>query len=192
MSEAIRMLDDPERVRRHDPARLFSEMSLPDGAVIVDLGCGTGFFSLPARSAAGSGGVVFAVDSNQSMLNVVREKISQGRIQNLYPILSDVHRVPLPDHIADLVIMANIFHDLRRLEALVEVGRLLKSGGSGRLVLIEWKKIPTERGPPLELRLTQEEASELLRGSGYAIQSAFETSSSHYCLIAQAPPSIAH
>ncbi len=186
MDEAIRMLDDPERVRRHDPARLFSQISLPDGAVVLDLGCGTGFFALPARAAAGRDGVVYAVDSNLSMLNVVKQKVREGGVENLCPILSDVHRVPLQDHSADLVIMANIFHDLRRPDALAEVGRLLKKR-SGRLVLIEWKKIPTERGPPVEIRLTQDEATEFLRKFGYTIQSAFETSPSHYCIIAQAP-----
>jgi cyclopropane fatty-acyl-phospholipid synthase-like methyltransferase len=74
------ILDDPERVKILDPDRTLDKLELTGEVVLVDLGCGTGFFSIPAARRVKK---VFALDIAQEMLDILREKIKKEKITNI-------------------------------------------------------------------------------------------------------------
>ena len=63
-----------------------------------------------------------------------------------------------------------------------EIRRILKP--TGRIVMVEWKKIGAQKGPPLELRLAPEELKNILEREGWKVTSSFDVSSSHYVITA--------
>jgi len=67
------MLDNGLRRLFQNPDRILRPYLKP-GMAAIDLGCGTGYFTLAMARLAGPGGRVTAVDLQQEMLDAVREK----------------------------------------------------------------------------------------------------------------------
>ncbi|HVB12451.1 MAG TPA: class I SAM-dependent methyltransferase [Nitrososphaerales archaeon] len=179
--EAVRILDEPSRIERHDPAKIFSRAGLSAGMSVVDLGCGTGFFSIPASEIVGNNGTIFAIDTLKPMLNIVSHKLTTNSILNVHLLQSNAVKIPIKDDTVDLFLLANIYFDLPKRVLLPEVRRVLRR--TGKMIILEWKKIPTTSGPPLEQRLTMEDASKYLVESNYRIDEIFDASATHYCII---------
>ncbi|WP_297058852.1 methyltransferase domain-containing protein [Thermosulfurimonas sp.] len=163
-------LESPERRRHLPPERVLELLELKPGETLLDLGCGTGYFALPAAQRVGPSGRVFAVDVEEEMLAEVRKKASG--IPQIELIRSETYRVPLPQAVAEAALLAFVLHEVEDpVRLLGEVRRLLKPGG--RLLVLEWQKKETPMGPPVSERLTEEETRAFLKEAGFA---ALETS----------------
>ena len=66
-------LSTPARRLVTDPRRMLRGLVGP-GDVVMDVGCGPGFFTLPLAEAVGDGGSVIAVDLQAAMLDKVRDR----------------------------------------------------------------------------------------------------------------------
>jgi len=88
--------------------------------------------------------------------------------KNVVPILADMSRVPLPDGSMNLILLINAFHEFDdRQSGLAEVRRLMRK--DGRLLFVEWGTDQGERGPPMEDRVSPEEARDDLKRAGLEI-----------------------
>lgn len=184
-TDAEEVLDAPDRRRTQDPERLWKEVGLKEGEVVVDVGAGSGFFSFPAASAVGPLGHVFAVDVSRELVELVRER-SEGRdLRNVEAVLSTSKRIPIEDAVADVVLLANVLHGLPP-STLDEAIRLLRPGG--RLVNVDWRKKPTAEGPPVAHRLSEAEATRALSERGLRPRRSFGLGPTHYVLVFERPP----
>lgn len=181
IEQAIAKLEDPDRIKRHDPALLFRKVGLKSGMSVADLGCGTGFFTLPAAGIVGANGHVYAVDKVPDVLEVLKAKLRDGNVRNVRVIQADVASTQLEPGSVQMVLMANIFHDVRE-RSLDEVERILKPGG--KLVVLEWRPIATPHGPPLDLRLSPQELTKIIEVRGFRVKQEFEIGSWHYVVVA--------
>lgn len=184
VEQAIQVLENPERVKRHDPAVLFRRVGLRKGEVLADLGCGTGLFALPAAKSVGKQGRVLAVDKTPEMLKVLEEKLERVETDNIKIIQADILSTGIKKGTVDVAFMANVFHDVR-VESLKEVERMLRA--SGRLVILDWKKVPTKAGPLMKARLTPEEVATILKGRRWKIAEQFDMGPTHYVVVARPP-----
>jgi hypothetical protein len=50
--------------------------------------------------------------------------------------------------------------------------------------VVDWKKVQTEMGPPVDHRISQEEVHDLLAGSGFEVVNETEFAGCHYGLVA--------
>lgn len=156
-------LDNPERVKILDPEVILDKLDLTKETVLADLGCGTGFFSIPASRRVKK---VFALDIQQEMVDILTDKIKKEKITNIETILLEESSIPLPDISVNILLMANVFHELEdRSSLLKEVKRVL--GLSGRLAIIDWKKIEMDFGPPLQERLDEKEVIDICYENGF-------------------------
>ncbi|MCZ7400644.1 MAG: class I SAM-dependent methyltransferase [Candidatus Methanoperedens sp.] len=173
------ILDDPERVKILDPDRILDKLKITENTVIADLGCGTGFFSIPAAKRVKK---VFALDIQQEMLEILRKKIKKEKITNIEVILSGESSIPLSDKSVDTLLMANVFHELEdKLSLLKEVNRVLKV--NGRLMIIDWKKMEMDFGPPLQERLDEKEVIDTCYGNGFMLLERSNIGPYNYLLI---------
>ncbi len=177
-AEAV--LDAPERRQTQDPFALWRRAGLFAGAVVVDVGAGSGYFAFPAAELVGRGGRVYAVDVSAELVDLLRERSRQRDAANVLPLRSTPDHIPLGDRLADFVLLANVLHGVPP-STLVEVRRILKP--DGRLVNVDWKKEPTPGGPPAEARLTPQEAEAALVRHGFAALDGWDLGPYHYAQI---------
>jgi ubiquinone/menaquinone biosynthesis C-methylase UbiE len=173
------ILDSQDRVKFLNPDNILEMLKLKGKMVLADLGCGTGFFSIPASRRVKK---VFALDIQQEMLDILLDKIKKEKITNIHVILTEESSIPLPDNSVDILLMVNVFHELEdRSSLLKEVKRVLTM--NGRLVIIDWKKIEMDLGPPFEERLTEEEVIEINYANGFTILERLNAGPYNYLLV---------
>ncbi|MBC7230920.1 MAG: class I SAM-dependent methyltransferase [Actinobacteria bacterium] len=135
-----RWLDDAERevsadrqvrlLRSQVRDRVLHRASLRPGAVVLDLGCGTGFLSLEAARVVGRGGMVIAADSSEGALRTLSRRAEERGLENLRPLHADVGRLPVEDRAVDAVVSRSVLCYVRdRAAVLREALRVLKPGG---------------------------------------------------------------
>ena len=164
----LERLNDPGRFEDLDPVRMWDALALDlDRApVIVEIGAGTGLFS--ARFAATApGSTVYAVDVEPAMLAWMTEHRPEVAAGTVVPVLSAESAVPLPDGLADAVVMINLHHELAEpAPTYAEALRLLRPGG--RLLVVDWAPGGTQGGPPEAVRADDSLVAALLTAAGFA------------------------
>ena len=151
---------DPQQRMVADPLALVREMGILLGMQVVDLGCGAGFFTHALLEAVGEDGRVVAVELQEPILAVLRERL--GSYPRLEVILADLLNTGLESGGWDAVFVAFTLHEVPVAAALVEIRRILRPGGV--LAILDWGHARTcpERepgrnvGPPEEERLLPE------------------------------------
>jgi len=112
-------------------------LALKPGDVVADLGCGTGYFSWRMAQAVGPRGVVYGVDIQPEMIELLAEKMKERGVANVTGVVSTVEDPKLPQPV-DLAIMVDVYHECSRpAEFIAAVCRSLKLGG--RVVFIEYR-----------------------------------------------------
>ena len=71
-------LDDPERDLWQRPEQVIAALAIEPGSRVADVGCGTGYFTLRLLAAAGPDGSVIAVDIQQGMLDILRDRLTEA------------------------------------------------------------------------------------------------------------------
>jgi ubiquinone/menaquinone biosynthesis C-methylase UbiE len=119
------------------------------------------------------------------MLEHLKGALAAQKVANVTPLRCEEVRVPLEDHLADVVFMANLHHELDHpQESLAECRRLLKPGGT--LAIIDWKPEPTPTGPPVEVRIPPETVRGQLTVAGFHRIASHPILPDHYFLTATA------
>ena len=148
------------------------------GQTVVDLGCGPGYFTLPAADLVGPGGTVYGVDTQPEMVEACRRRAAEAGAQGVRVLRSDALHVPLPDAIADLVLIAWVLHEVPdRVAFLREARRLLKPGGGA--ALIEFRKRDGLWGPPMAIRLSEAEVAAAVEAAGLRVREQRDLDDGH-------------
>jgi ubiquinone/menaquinone biosynthesis C-methylase UbiE len=158
-------LDRPERLTWLPPTEVLRALDLRAGETIADIGAGTGYFTLPLAVSVGNRGKVYAVDSQQGMLEILRKKIDATAWENVEIVHAEADVTYLSSASCDLALFANVWHEFAdRTAVLREAMRILKK--SGRIAILDWRPdVEPEHWPPLGHRLSANSAlMELLAG----------------------------
>jgi ubiquinone/menaquinone biosynthesis C-methylase UbiE len=95
------------------------------GTVLIDLGCGTGRFTVPLAEQLGV--VVIGIDPSQKMLREAELNTIPAQIQYRQ---GGAEAIPLDANSAALIFMSNAIHHVKRLDkALREMVRVLQPHG---------------------------------------------------------------
>jgi ubiquinone/menaquinone biosynthesis C-methylase UbiE len=181
-------LEDPERLKWLPPAGVADEIAVDAGTTIADIGAGTGFFAIPLARMAGDSGHVFAVDIQPEMLDLLRKKLDQpGAVQNVELLHGTALQTGLAAASCDLVLLANIWHELDDREAVLrEAARVLR--GAGRIAIVDWRAdLENPPGPPADHRVPRASAEATLREAGWTILKSTHVASYHYLIVAARP-----
>ncbi|MEZ5069572.1 MAG: methyltransferase domain-containing protein [Bacteroidales bacterium] len=161
----LERLNNPERLKAIPPDRIREMAGLTDPKTLIDLGAGTGFFSIPFAEAYPEC-TIHACDISDVMVGWMEEHLVP-RYPTIRPLKMEDSRIPLPDVCADFLFMINLHHELDRPDqTLAECRRLLKPGG--KIAISDWKKVSTNQGPSLEIRVDVEDVEQQLLDAGFS------------------------
>lgn len=175
------LLDEPSRLKWQNPGPLFDWLNLNGDETIVEIGAGTGFFTIPLAKRSKSF-KIYAVDVSPEMIEILEGRLKQSELSNVETVLSNGSSLPLKNDLADLVLLINVLHELvEDADIFGEIKRTLKP--KGHLAVVDWQKKETAHGPPLHIRLTPEEATTLLQKYSFRLGRRGDIYSHHYTLL---------
>lgn len=104
---------------------------IPQGATVLDLGCGAGLDTLIAARRTGEKGKVFAIDFSEAMLTRAHCALAEAQAANVELRLADAERLPLEDASIEVALVNGIFNlNPCRERIFSELARVLKPGGT--------------------------------------------------------------
>ena len=115
---------------KRQPDRVVASLNIPNGATIVDLGAGVGYFTWRLAKRVGPEGRVIAVDIQPGMIERLQANLAERGVENVQVVLSEPDNPLLPFGEVDLVLLVDVYHELAFPEAMMEhVRRSLKPDG---------------------------------------------------------------
>jgi len=124
------MHDNPLLPIFRNPDKLLKAAGLKQGQKVLEVGCGPGFFTLPAAKIVGEEGFVYAVDVHPLAIERVKEKIMKEEIKHVTPLLANASDSGLPDRSIDLAFLFGLQYIAGGLGNVIsELHRILKPGG---------------------------------------------------------------
>jgi arsenite methyltransferase len=185
LDQYIALLEDPQRDEWQKPDAVVRALNLKEGQVVADIGAGSGYFTVRLARTVGQKGRVFAVDIDEGMLDYLRQRLAQEKLQNVQVMQVPPHDPLLIDGSLDLAFICNTYHHLEdRAVYLRKLRKALKPGG--RLVIVDfYKKAGIPVGPPLPMRLGEETVEKELQAAGMRVAEKLTILPYQYILIAQ-------
>ena len=132
--------DSMERGHRPVGEQAIARMNVPRGAMVLDVGCGSGWAArLMAEQA--SAGHVIGIDVSDEMVRVAREQSS--RVANVEFQVASAEKLPFPDNtFTHAFSMESLYYYADIGKAASEIGRVLKPGGLFITVVDLYKENP--------------------------------------------------
>ena len=174
----IEKLDNPERRRTMPPEETLLKFKVEDNGLLLDVGCGIGYFTVPASKILKNNRVI-GIDIIPEILDFAKGK-AEG-INNIEFKISEEYAFPVGSDLVKYVLISNVIHEVEdKSRYLNEVRRVLKD--DGYFLIIDWDKRKMEVGPPLHERISKDEMMELCSKSGFKTIETIDVSPNQYGL----------
>lgn len=116
---------------------------LTPGENVLDVGCGTGGVTIPAKIRVGKNGAAAGIDPAPEMIAVARRKASRAGLEIDFRV-GVIESLPFPDETFDAITSSLMMHHLPehvQVSGLSEIRRVLKPGG--RLLIADMMRPST-------------------------------------------------
>jgi predicted methyltransferase len=171
--EAFSRLNAVETERDHwqRPSDVIQALNLSSGNEVVDLGCGSGYFTLKLSSPVGDGGRVVAEDIRRLPLMFLWVRAISRREHNVRVVLGEPADPHLPSHV-NAILISNTYHEFTDSRPiLVHVYQSLVP--AGRLVVVDREPKPASSAisKSAEHEISAERVDSELRQANFEIVS---------------------
>ena len=144
-------LDNPKRRLSMPPEETLRKFNISDKGILLDIGCGIGYFTIPAANILKQGKVI-GLDIMSEIIDIARDKATN--ISNIEFKKSEEYSFPIDDTSIDYVFISNVIHEVEdKAKYFSEIKRVLKI--QGYLCIIDWEKKETEMGPSINERISK-------------------------------------
>lgn len=166
VEEMAKKFESEERDSMQQPQKVLEWIGDLKGKTLMDIGAGTGYFSV---KFANKGASVIAADVSEEFQNYLKERIEKNNIKNI-----DLRKTPfdsplLKDGEVDIVFIANTYHHIEnRTDYFCKVKKGLKT--NGELIVVDYfnAEIPKEiTAPPMEIRVSLDQVVFELKKAGF-------------------------
>ena len=159
-------LDSPKRREMLPTRTVLNKIGLNEGARLADIGCGIGYFSIPAADVIGPQGIVFALDVSKEMIEELDKKIEENDIENIRTVITDKYNFKLEDNSVSYAFICTVLHEIEDGIAFInETKRILALGG--KIAVVEWIRAESDWGPPVDHRLDSSDVKIMLQAAGF-------------------------
>lgn len=136
--QAADWLERPEREQEEKTEAMIEALNFREGEVVADIGVGSGYVARKISPRVGASGVIYGVDIQPEMLDVLAKRMAMFRITNVKGVLGEITDPKLPPASCDTMIMVDVYHEFDHpFEMIAAMTKALKPGG--RIVFVEFR-----------------------------------------------------
>jgi ubiquinone/menaquinone biosynthesis C-methylase UbiE len=145
--------------------RSFAALAPRPGAVLLDVGCGTGEDARTLARRVAPGGRAIGVDASEAMVAEARRRAAEAGEEAVEFIRSDVRSLSLPDGAVDGCRAERVLQHIDEpAEAIAEMARVVRPGGGVVAAEPDWGTLVIDSGDP-------EAAAEVAAAAGRRLRS---------------------
>ena len=122
--------DNPLRRILDNPIKTLKAAGIQPGQQVLEVGCGSGFFTIAAAELVGDNGCIHAIDRQPLAIKMTEKKLQKSGLTNVKLRIADAAKTGLPNDSIDLVFMFGVIHALPLGLVLPELHRVLRPGGA--------------------------------------------------------------
>lgn len=164
----LQKLESEERYKALPPMEVLCKLNIQASSIVADIGCGTGYFTLPLSKICAKG-EVFAFDIEKKMINYLDERRKANKLVNIHTGIMQPDAIPLSDNITDITFTSFVLHEAPDFEKYaLELLRITKPGG--KVIVLEWQVKESPFGPPLDHRLKSEFVKKLFVNDAESVE----------------------
>jgi SAM-dependent methyltransferase len=128
------------RYRFFGPDHILEGVEQMRGKTVLEIGCGTGFFTIPAAMVIGDEGSLIAMDILPESVKIVTRKVDAAHLKNVRVIEGDALDTKLESESVHTVLLFGVIPApmLALIPLLTEMKRVLKPEGN----LAVWPPVP--------------------------------------------------
>ena len=153
--------------------QMLQALEVQSGQTVCDLGAGSGYHALQLASMVGADGRVLAVDIQQEMLAMLRERAQEAGVTNIETILGGVADPLLPPASCDFILMVDVYHEISYPEQMLATLKpALRPGG--RVVLAEFRAEDPEVRIKKNHKMSKSQVLRELEASGFRLERAYD------------------
>ncbi len=174
-------LDNEWRRENLSPLETLEKLGLKATDSVADIGCGIGYFTIPAAQIIGEN-KIYALDTSPEMLAEVQRRSKELAIDNVETVKTEELDLTISGESVSFGLMVNVIHEIvDKNQFLEETSRILKPGG--KLAIVDWEKGKTEMGPPIDHRIAKEDVVSMLEELGFHWQQTLSFTENFYGLV---------
>jgi len=175
-------LSRPERVEEEEPDRALDVLKIPKGAVVADVGAGSGYMTVKLSKRVGPTGKVYANDIQPEMLRLLGLRLKADKITNVTLVQGEVDNPRLPPATLDLELLVDVYHEFSKPQTMLkQLREALKP--AGRLVLLEYRKEDPSIPIRPEHKMSVAEAKLELEAEGFSLSQVNESLPRQHILV---------
>ncbi len=168
-----------------NPETNINQLGVHDGMTVVDLGAGTGAYTVILAERVGENGRVYAVEVQKDFLINIKNAAAAKGLKNVEVIWGDIEHLggtKIKDGIADAVVISNVLFQAEDKSGLLrEAKRILKIGS--KLLLVDWKDSFNNLGPSKDSVIPASVARQMCEREGFVVKNEFDAGEHHYGII---------
>lgn len=113
-----------------NPIKTLKAAGIQPGQQVLEVGCGPGFFTIPAAKLVGGNGCIHAIDLHPLAIKMVEKKLQKNSLTNVKVTIANAAKTGLPSNSIDLVLLFGVTHTLPLEQVLPELYRVLRVSGA--------------------------------------------------------------
>lgn len=165
VDQLVQRFESPERDAYQQPEKVIDYLGDIEGKKIMDIGAGSGYFSIRLAKA---GAKVIAADVDDEFQGFIRRRIQEEGLEDL---AIELRKLPyddpsLKEEEVDMVFMVNVYHHIEERPAYFSKAKKGIAKG-GELVIIDYFKTDLAVGPPLGHKVSMDVVISELKAAGY-------------------------
>ncbi len=136
----IERFEGEDRVIYKFRGEIVDALGLKPGMDVVDIGAGTGFFSLMMAEEVAPGGTIHAVDIAENFIQHIEEIAAEQGVTNVKPSVCSERSIDLPEASVDLAFVCDTYHHFEYpFDTLASIHKALRPDGI--LVIVDFERV---------------------------------------------------
>lgn len=182
LEERVADYERTERDSWQKPDKVVKALKLKNGALVADIGAGSGYFTRRFAKAVAPAGKVYAVDIAEDILGYLKKETEKQNLNNIVFVLSKEDDPMLPENSVSLAFFVDVTHHIaNRANFYRKLKPALKKGG--RMAIIDFPPdAPVHAHKPEEL-VPRSQAVEEAEQAGFKLKKEFKFLPRQYFLL---------